>query len=151
MKPIVLFFAILFFCAMDVKAQSSMDSVKTTISNMFSAMKNSDSQALLACFTDSAILQTIARDRNGETVIKSERLHNFATVIGSMPREMADERISFDLVKVDGPMASVWTPYKFYLSGQFSHCGVNSFQLVRVKGNWKIQYLIDTRRKQGCE
>lgn len=61
-----------------------------------------------------------------------------------------DERIQFDVVKVDGPLASVWTPYKFYFKGQFSHCGVNSFQLVRVNGEWKIQYLIDTRRRNDC-
>jgi hypothetical protein len=62
-----------------------------------------------------------------------------------------DERISFDLVKIDGELASVWTPYKFYAGEKFSHCGVDSYQLVKLNGEWKIQYLIDTRRKQGCE
>jgi len=55
------------------------------------------------------------------------------------------------VVKIDGPLAIVWTPYKFYFNGKFSHCGVNSFQLVRFNGVWKIQYLIDTRRRAGCE
>ena len=64
---------------------------------------------------------------------------------------MLDERISFETVKVDGDLAIAWTPYKFYLGDQFSHCGVNSFQLVKLEGVWRIQYLIDTRRRQGCE
>jgi len=63
----------------------------------------------------------------------------------------ADERISFETIKIDGPLAIAWTPYKFYYEGKFSHCGVNSFQLVRVDNQWRIQYLIDTRRRQGCE
>ncbi|HNA01067.1 MAG TPA: hypothetical protein PLN49_09415, partial [Ferruginibacter sp.] len=68
-----------------------------------------------------------------------------------LPKDAADERITFDVVRVDGALAIAWTPYKFYFNGKFSHCGVNSFQLVRFNGEWKIQYLIDTRRKAGCE
>jgi hypothetical protein len=44
-------------------------------------------------------------------------------------------------------MATVWTPYTFYYKGQYSHKGINSFQLVKLKEGWKIQYLIDTRYK----
>ena len=29
--------------------------------------------------------------------------------------------------------------------------GVKKDQLVRINGRWKIQYLIDTRRRVGCE
>jgi len=68
-----------------------------------------------------------------------------------MPKDAADERIVFETIRIDGPLASVWTPYNFYYEGKFSHCGVNSFQLVKINGEWKIQYLIDTRRKQGCK
>ncbi|MEM9869076.1 MAG: nuclear transport factor 2 family protein, partial [Bacteroidota bacterium] len=34
--------------------------------------------------------------------------------------------------------------------GTFSHCGINSFQMVNFGGEWKIIYLIDTRGKEGC-
>ncbi|HEY0898874.1 MAG TPA: hypothetical protein VGD90_06050, partial [Sphingobacteriaceae bacterium] len=61
-----------------------------------------------------------------------------------------DEQITFDAIQVDAGLASVWTSYKFYLGKNFSHCGVNSFQLVKMNGNWKITYLIDTRRKENC-
>ncbi len=84
------------------------------------------------------------------TVVKNEMPEGFAKSVSSMPKGAADERISFETVKIDGPLALAWTPYSFYYDGKFSHCGVNSFQLVRFNGEWKIQYLIDTRRKQGC-
>ncbi len=48
-------------------------------------------------------------------------------------------------------MANVWAPYEFYLNNDFSHCGVNYFQLFFDGIQWKIIYLIDTRRKQGCK
>lgn len=132
-------------------SQTAVDSVKISIGNLFTAMKNSDSAAVMNCFADSAIMQTIARDKTGGTIIKNEKVADFVKIVGSMPKNAADERIVFDIVKADGPLAIAWTPYKFYFNGQFSHCGVNSFQLIRQNGKWKIQYLIDTRRKQGCE
>ncbi len=132
-------------------AQSAEDSVKITIGNLFSAMRNADGKAVMSCFADSAIMQTIARNKEGGAVIRNERPADFATVVASMPKMAADERITFEVVKVDGALAIAWTPYNFYYNGKFSHCGVNSFQLVRQNGSWKIQYLIDTRRKQGCK
>jgi hypothetical protein len=32
-----------------------------------------------------------------------------------------------------------------YVKEKYIHQGVNSFQVVRTKEGWKIQYLIDTR------
>lgn len=148
------FLLLVFLFAASVQAghaQSAEDSVKITIGNLFSAMRNADGKAVMSCFADSAIMQTIARNKEGEAVIRNERSADFATVVASMPKMAADERIFFEVVKVDGALAIAWTPYNFYYNGKFSHCGVNSFQLVRQNGSWKIQYLIDTRRKQGCK
>ena len=151
MKKISILIAVTFLTGITAPAQTAVDSVKATVDKLFRAMKGSDSVMLRECFSDSAILQTIARDRSGATVIKNEPVANFIKAVGFMAKDAADERIVYDIVKIDGPLAIVWTPYKFYFNGQFSHCGVNSFQLVRLKNGWKIQYLIDTRRKQACE
>ena len=114
-------------------------------------MKNSDPSLITASFADSAVLQTIGTSREGKTFIRNERVSEFAESVSKSAKSDLDERIEFGSIKIDGALASVWTPYKFYYKGQFSHCGVNSFQLVRINGSWKIQYLIDTRRKQPCE
>lgn len=151
MRKVFLLSVIVVLTVTSVSAQTVTDSVKAAVNRFFTAMKNSDGRGVINSFTDSAILQTIIKDKNGNNVVKTEKIIEFANVVTTMPRDAADERISFDMVKVDGPLASVWTPYKFYFNGQFSHCGVNSFQLVRVGGQWKIQYIIDTRRKQPCE
>lgn len=130
--------------------QSSEDSVKSVINNMFTAMKNADTGLLKKCFADSIVFQSIGRNKEGKLIVKNESASGFIDFISKESPGNADERITFDVVKVDGPLAIAWTPYNFYYKGQFSHCGVNSFQLVRFDGIWKIQYLIDTRRKQGC-
>ena len=132
------------------RSQSAVDSVKMVINNMFTAMKNADPVLLQSCFADSMVLQTISRDKDGKLLVRNEAASGFIEFISKEAPGNADERIIFETVKTDGPLASVWTPYQFYYKGQFSHCGVNSFQLVRFNGIWKIQYLIDTRRRTGC-
>jgi hypothetical protein len=139
-----------FFFANTLRAQSPEDSVKAVINKMFTAMKEGDSASLRACFTEAAILQTVA-EKDGNISVITEPLKEFADFVATQQKGDADERITFDVVKTDGSLAIAWTPYKFYYKGQFSHCGVDSYQLVRINGVWKIQYIIDTRRKNDCQ
>lgn len=132
------------------KAQTAEDSIKAVISKMFIAMKEADGEALRSCFTDSAILQTTMVNKNGEVSIRTDDLKEFVDFVAKSEKGVADEQITFDMVKIDGPLASAWTPYRFYYKGQFSHCGVDAYHLVRINGSWKIHFLIDTRRKTGC-
>ncbi|HEY6975616.1 MAG TPA: nuclear transport factor 2 family protein [Chitinophagaceae bacterium] len=139
-----------FVFACTLNAQSSEDSVKSVISKMFTAMKDGDSASLMKCFADAAILQTVT-EKDGKVSVVTEQLTEFAGFVSAQKKGDADERITFDLVRTDGSLAIAWTPYQFYYKGQFSHCGADSYQLVRINGNWKIQYLIDTRRKDNCK
>ena len=143
--------AVLFMFIMASKAQNAEDSVKASVNQLFEGMKNVDPDLIRNSFADSAVLQTIVRSQDGKVSIRNESVASFASSISKQTKGALDEQIRFESVKIDGDLASVWTPYKFYFSGKLSHCGVNSFQLVRVKGVWKIQYLIDTRRRTGCE
>ncbi|MBS1920557.1 MAG: nuclear transport factor 2 family protein [Bacteroidetes bacterium] len=131
--------------------QTTEDSIKTVIKKMFEAMKNSDAATLKSCFGDSVVFQTITRDKTGKLVVENENTNDFAESISNLPKGAADEQIRFETIKIDGPLAIVWAPYNFYYNGKFSHCGMDSFQLVRFENGWKIQYIIDTRRKQGCD
>lgn len=151
MKKRFLGAALFLIVALGSQAQTAEDSVKAVVNSLFTAMKNADGALLRTTFSDSAVLQTIAMTREGKTVIRNEKVEDFVKSISSLKKESADERIEFASIKIDGNLASVWTPYKFYFNGNFSHCGANSFQLVRFGTEWKIQYLIDTRRRQGCE
>ena len=132
-------------------AQTTEDSVKATVNNLFACMKNADKKLFQSAFSDSAIMQTISRNQEGKTLVRTESVNEFADFVAKLKKDSADERISFETIRIDGPLAVVWTPYNFFLNGKFSHCGVNSFHLVRFDGVWKIQYLIDTRRRQGCQ
>ena len=139
-----------FFCYSNLHAQSAEDSVKAVVNSLFKAMKDADSTLLLSIFADSASLQTIVKSKTGKVAIKIESVQGLASFVGKQEKNIMDEQIVFKNVLIDADLAVVWTPYKFFYKGAYSHCGVNSFQLVRINNVWKIQYLIDTRRK-NCE
>jgi hypothetical protein len=132
-------------------AQSEEENIKQTINRLFNGMRQSDTAMIRSAFTSEAVLQTVIKNREGRVVIETEPLDSFIVFVSKPHNEIYDERIKFDLIKVDDDLAIAWTPYKFYLGEKFSHCGVDSYQLVRMNGEWKIQYLIDTRRRQHCE
>jgi hypothetical protein len=141
---------LLTLAAFSGRAQSTEDSVKAAVNLLFTGMKNADAGTIRRSFADSAILQTITANAAGKTVARLESVEDFAAHVGQMAKGDADERISFGAVRIDGPLAIVWTPYSFFYKGIFNHCGVDSFQLLLVDGVWKILYVIDTRRKNGC-
>jgi hypothetical protein len=141
---------VLTFLYMETYAQSEEDRVKQVISSLFDGMKRSDSNLIRSAFAPDAVLQTVAKSKEGQTVIHAANIADFITSITKPHKETYDERITFDMIRIDSDLASVWTPYKFYLDDKFLHCGVNSFQLVRLDKEWKIQYIIDTRRSDNC-
>lgn len=127
------------------------DSIHKVVQTFFSAMKNADTVQLKTCFSPNAVLQTIMTNKAGNTIVKDESIQSFIDAIGKETIGNADERIGTHKVLHDEALAVYWVPYQFYYKGKFSHCGVNSFQFVRLKEGWKIQYIIDTRRRDRCE
>ncbi len=126
--------------------QTQNQEVEKPIHNLFSGMKNADPELLKSAFSETAILQTITKDG-----VKNEEIKDFIASVSKYSKDDLDERIVIEAIHTDGNLASVFTPYSFYFKGKFSHCGANSFQLVKQNGEWKIQYLIDTRRKDNCK
>jgi len=118
--------------------------IKKVIQNMFIAMKNSDTVLLKSCFSTNAVIQTILSSPAG-AVVKESSVQSFLNSVGKQPVGALDERIVFDKILINKELASVWTPYQLYVKEKYIHQGVDSFQVVRTKEGWKIQYLIDTR------
>ena len=115
------------------------------IENLFNAMKSADSLGVKNAFSNSAIMQTFGKNQE----IRTDKVEDFAKQVGASQAGDLDERFTISKILVDGNMASVWVPYQFYYKGNFSHCGVNSFQLAKINNEWKIQYIIDTKRKKS--
>ncbi|HND88877.1 MAG TPA: hypothetical protein PK971_11145 [Saprospiraceae bacterium] len=137
----------LLLSAQKQSAKSERAAIKAVINRFFQGMEKGDTLLLKSTCTASPILQTFMADKSGEMKVMSEPFSDFVRLIGTPTQNTYDERIQFESILVEQSLASVWTPYKFYLSGKLHHCGTNSFQLVKTAEGWKIQYIIDTRRK----
>ena len=144
-------FLIISFNIKDIHAQTDVLKIKNTINRMFEGMSSFDSSMVRSTFTTDFTLQSIIKNNEGNTLIKTEPGQSFLNIIGTKtPGLKYDERLlSYD-INIDDDMAVVWTPYSFYLNDTFSHCGVNVFTLVKLNGVWKIMGIVDTRRKNNC-
>ena len=142
MKPLIFLLISSFSFAQDVSEKE----VVKPIESLFKAMKSADSLGVKNVFSSSAMMQTF--NKNNE--IRTEKVEDFAKQVGSSKVGDLDERFTISKILIDGNMASVWVPYAFDYKGNFLHCGGNSFQLAKIKNEWKIQYSIDTRRKDNC-
>lgn len=131
-------------------ASAQTEEIKKPIAALFDGMRKSDSMLIQSAFAPGAMMQTIVKNKEGNTEVHSITVSDFIAAVTRPHKDIYDERITVDMIKTDGDLAIVWTPYQFFVSNQFSHCGVDSFQLVRLNGEWKIQYIIDTRRKDNC-
>ncbi|MBL0146700.1 MAG: nuclear transport factor 2 family protein [Chitinophagaceae bacterium] len=147
----IFLFLLTIVCVAHANAQTAEDSIKAVINKMFVGMKDGDTNMIKECFTEGAILQTFMRQKDGKTGLTKETVSDFCRAVAGIPKGAADEQITFGAIKIDGPMAAVWTPFKLYFNEKFYSCGVNSFQLVKLSGEWKIQYIIDTRRTKNCD
>lgn len=88
---------------------------------------------------------------SGNTVLEEEKMFGFLSQVAALKGKNIEERsLSFD-IKIDGAMAISWTPYKLFFNGQFYHCGVDVFTLVKRENGWKIMGITDTPRKNNCD
>ena len=143
--------AFLFSIPKTATAQSQdVKDVQATIEQLFDGMRASDSAMVAETFTKDAIMKRVATNEEGEVMVNSGNLTSFLNAIGSPKEQIWDERIGSYDINIDGNLATVWTPFEFYIGDRFSHCGVNSFQLVKKDGNWKIFFIVDTSRQSNC-
>ncbi|MFD2035819.1 nuclear transport factor 2 family protein [Belliella marina] len=151
MKKCLLILGLLVSLTTIANAQTEEKEVEQAIASLFEGMKTKNQELLEGAFLETAIMQTTISGENGATVT-SNTVKDFINRIATTPdNTILDERILGYQIRIDGSMASAWTPYEFYINEGFSHCGVNSFQLVKTSEGWKICYVIDTRRKEGCK
>ena len=126
--------------------------VKKTIERFFEGFHAKDSLLMKEEVFDQVVLQTTAKNKEGNTILKTDKIGALYKNIATIPNTVSfNEKLTSWDIKVDRTMANAWVGYEFWLNGALSHCGVNSFQLINFDGKWKIIYLIDTRGKEGCE
>ncbi len=110
--------------------------IKNTINIFFKGMHNGDTLLIKKTISQNLKLQTTFVNKEGKNVLKTETKDAFLLAVSKKESSTVwfEKLLSMD-IRIDGNLASVWAPYEFYLNNNFSHCGVNSFQLFNNNGN----------------
>jgi hypothetical protein len=61
------------------------------------------------------------------------------------------ERYWDEQLLISDHLAVFWAPYDFHINGEFSHCGIDVLNLIKIDGQWKIGHAMWTVQRPGCE
>ena len=125
--------------------------ILATVQSLFDALGERDTELLTAILHPDILMRSVERSAAGE------RSASTSTLEGMVARLEADgprmtERMWDPEVRISGDLATVWTPYDFYVGEDLSHCGADAFILMREGGDWQITSLSWTRlQPPECE
>ncbi|MEO1311333.1 MAG: nuclear transport factor 2 family protein [Pseudomonadota bacterium] len=128
--------------------------IENLIDRTFAAIAADDPDMWRPLLTDEARNLSFRPDRNGPKGALSMRDESYKEVLADMtpgdPRLFYERWIGEPTVLVDGPVAIVWGRYDFWIDGVFSHCGVDTLNLAKIDGAWKIAHFMYTVELEGC-
>ncbi len=150
MKNIIILFAFLTYSLVNAQIEEEVK-VKYAVETFFYAL-NGKNEFVMKRVVDADIkMQTVNLNVLGKMIVSDTNFNDLINFMITTPDSIPfHEKILDYKIQIDGGMAHVWAPYEFWYNGEFSHCGVNSFQLFKEEDAWKIIYLVDSRRKEDC-
>lgn len=88
-------------------------------------------------------------DRTGRAQAFFTSAADFASQVENGAQDY-HERMFETTVHIQKGVALVWATYDFHLDGAFSHCGIDTFSLVKTPDGWKVVSLTYTVEFEGC-
>ena len=135
--------------AVAAPSAAEADAVMAPVNALVAGVSARDSSAVAAVLRSDGEATVVAQKPDGTLVLRHPTWPEFLDGIRPGP-EKFEPRLINPSVKVDGDMATAWTPYTFLIDGKVHHCGVNQFDLIRENGSWKILNVTYTIRTTGC-
>ncbi len=119
--------------------------VVAAVQRTFDGMAERDTEKMRASFLPQAQIFLVGPNPEPRVIT----VEQFATGIAGRTTAIL-ERMWEPKVQIDGRMATLWAPYDLHVDGEFSHCGVDAVQLVKVRDGWKISSITYTMQREGC-
>ena len=113
------------------------------LQTLFDALETGDAD-LMRSVMDPSVVMHFSETRDGATTFGSATIDGLAERLTSSDVPLI-ERMWDPIVVVNGPLATIWTPYDFYSGSAFSHCGIDVATLMDTPEGWKIVALSWTR------
>lgn len=124
------------------------DSVLGVVQGLFDAMAARDTAAARRLLVMDG--HAFATYRAGDTTGVGSMGHEQFLKALAPPGDPWRERMWNPTVLVHGDLAVVWAPYDFHNGTTFSHCGVDTFTLLRTQRGWRLADLAYTVERTAC-
>ncbi|WP_203292750.1 nuclear transport factor 2 family protein [Luteirhabdus pelagi] len=152
MTRVIFLLSILFALNSLAQEQFSEENAKALIDTFFEGFHAGDTLQMKSVLAENVSLLTAHTNSDGKPSLSDGTIDDLLKAIANRPSDQKWEEKLLDYsVQIDGNLAHVWTPYEFWLNGNFSHCGSNAFTLAKLPDGWKIIHLIDSRRREDCK
>jgi hypothetical protein len=149
-KLYVIFFIVLIILPSHfTMAQTDEEAVISTVQQFFDAMTARDTIATLEVLLPEGQYFSIGEDNSGIAVKRTTHAEYLIRLAAS--KESWVEKMQEPEVLIQGRVAILWAQYRFYRKGQFSHCGVDAFSLLKTATGWKIAGLVFSKEIEGCD
>jgi hypothetical protein len=112
------------------------DAVLTTVQAFFDTMTARDVEGARKILMSQGRFHAM-RTRDGKSDPRAFSNEEYLADLQASQRTMR-ERMWNPEVRVHGLIATVWTPYDFWIDGKFSHCGIDAFDLIKTEEGWKL-------------
>ena len=120
-----------------------------TMQKFFDSIEFRDRQLLESILVPNSLNISARELDDGEAQFNVMSYDEVVTAL-TRPGRNAKERSWDETVLIQGNIAVVWTPYDFHVDGVFSHCGIDSFQLIKQDGQWLISNSSWTLETENC-
>ncbi|SMG24231.1 Putative lumazine-binding [Marivirga sericea] len=154
MKSIALVVALTYsfsFSGFSQDFQADSAEIVRIIQDVFDGMRESDTSKMAPYMHPDVRMQSLNVSENGNNVTQLNGASGWLNAVAQNTGQVWNEEVSNIRILSDGSVATAWMEYKFYLGNELSHCGINSFQFIKIDENWKIIYIIDSRNKNNCQ
>ncbi|ADR21781.1 hypothetical protein MATR_05860 [Marivirga tractuosa] len=153
MKKILLLSAFIFcnyFWGFSQNYQNDSTYIAKIIHDVFDGMRESDTSKMAPYMHPKVKMQSLNVGDSGNQISQLNGAEGWLKAVANNNGAVWNEVIDNLRITSDGAIATAWMDYKFYLGDQLSHCGTNSFQLIKMDEKWKIIYIIDSRKTKDC-
>ena len=120
-----------------------------TVQKFFDSIELRDRQLLESILVPNSLNISARELDDGEAQFNVMSYDEVVTAL-TRPGRNAKERSWDETVLIQGNIAVVWPPYDFHVDGVFSHCGIDSFQLIKQDDQWLISNSSWTLETENC-
>jgi hypothetical protein len=112
------------------------DAVLKVVQAFFDTMSAQDVEGARAILQPQGRFHAM-RVRDGKPDVRAFSNEEYFADLKASTQKMR-ERMWNPEVRIHGLIATVTTPYDFWIDGKFSHCGTDVFDLIKTEEGWKI-------------